>query len=391
MRILIALLFVMLALYGQQEVLAAEEGDARVADPNSPLIDEHAADYAQYTAQYYARYHEPTGHDVPGLTDFRAELDPQGRPKWFDGYHGENAMMMLLVNTFLKERFDDLERLVADWNNPDNRFADGRFKLRILTEGLKHRFAMESWDSDYQIIKRWRAKYPQSAGAAIAEAEYWYDYAWDARGHGYSDSVSKEGWKLFGERLHIAEKTLLESEDYASTNPAWYVLFLHVAEALQWPKESFLKFSDEGSQKYKYYYGIYFGTVEYLTPKWGGDWKLVDDYIKGVVEKTKDTEGNSMYARLYWAADCNCGDKFNLFHDTLASWPKMKKGFEDIMKLYPHSAWNLNQFASYACQAGDKETFQSLRFRIGKNVTPEVWRSNYSLDLCEHQFPEQPL
>jgi len=92
------------------------------------------------------------------------------------------------------------------------------------------------------------------------------------------------------------------------------------------------------------------------------------------------------------ASGCGtCNQKFNLFKDTYASWPRMKKGFEDLMHLYPHSKWNLNMFASFACQAGDKKTFQEVRFRIGKSVVPEAWRSNYSLDLCEHQFPNQSL
>jgi hypothetical protein len=67
----------------------------------------------------------------------------------------------------------------------------------------------------------------------------------------------------------------------------------------------------------------------------------------------------------------------------------MKRGFEDIIRRSPHSAWNINNFAAFACMAGDKQTFQSLRFRIGKTIMPDAWPSNYSLDLCEHKFETQ--
>ena len=82
-------------------------------------------------------------------------------------------------------------------------------------------------------------------------------------------------------------------------------------------------------------------------------------------------------------------EEFNLFRDSLATWPEMKRGFEDIIRRSPHSAWNINNFAAFACMAGDKQTFQSLRFRIGKTIMPDAWPSNYSLDLCEHKFETQ--
>jgi hypothetical protein len=48
----------------------------------------------------------------------------------------------------------------------------------------------------------------------------------------------------------------------------------------------------------------------------------------------------------------------------------MKRGFEDIIRNCPHSAWDINILAVVACIAGDKETFQTLRFRIGKTIAP---------------------
>ncbi len=98
-----------------------------------------------------------------------------------------------------------------------------------------------------------------------------------------------------------------------------------------------------------------------------------------------------MYARLYWSISQREDLDFNLFRDSLASWPDMKHGFEDIIRNYPYSAWNINNFAAFACIAGDKETFQSLRFRIGKTIIPGAWPENYSLDLCEYKFAAQPL
>ena len=69
----------------------------------------------------------------------------------------------------------------------------------------------------------------------------------------------------------------------------------------------------------------------------------------------------------------------------------MKSRFEDLIRLYPHSAWMMNKYAAYACIADDKETFQRLRLRVGKMIMSNAWPQNNSLDLCDHKFPTQPL
>ena len=395
MKIFCALVFVVFSLWGN----ACWAGDAASAPVNfgdgvgngSP--DEQDAGYERYVQSYFARYHALGSEAVPELKDFRDEVDAQGRPKWFDGATGDYTLKMLVIRLFVKEQFDDLERLIADWNNPENRAANGKWKLASYPDALAMRFSSGTWEADYQIITHWRQTYPQSAAAAIAEATYWENYAWNARGSGFADSVSQEGWKLFGERIHKSEAVLLNSESYASGNPEWYARYLSLAKALDWPKASLLRLSDEALQKQRTYYPTYYAVIRALTPSWGGDWVSVDSFIKDSAAKAKDKEGAALYARLYMSASgCGtCNQKFNLFHDTLASWPEMKKGFDDLLRQYPHSAWNLNKYASFACQAGDKATFQAVRFRMGKNVIPDAWRSNYSLDLCEHQFPDQPL
>ena len=52
------------------------------------------------------------------------------------------------------------------------------------------------------------ANWPQEAAIHLLRGDYYIDYAWHARGNGYADTVTEEGWKLFGERLALAEEAL---------------------------------------------------------------------------------------------------------------------------------------------------------------------------------------
>ena len=61
----------------------------------------------------------------------------------------------------------------------------------------------------------------------------------------------------------------------------------------------------------------------------------MDNLVEWSVEQTKSQEGMTMYARLYWFVASD--SKVNLFKDTFTSWPKMKRGFEDMMERHPKS------------------------------------------------------
>jgi hypothetical protein len=362
-------------------------------DVASPFVEQHILEQVAYFRYYVARYDAraplPAGQPQIDLPD----TDAQGRPLWFDPSVGSVDLLgRLVLNLFMSEQFDRLERLFDDWNSPTQLRADGRWRLTDFDEALSAYFDVGSpWDANYQILRRWREKNPTSRAAAFAEAEYWMSYAWDARGSGAASSVTDEGWKLYGERLQKVAATLAESKSYASSSPLWDLDAIYLARATNRPIAERMALFNEAAKKEKSFVAFYTATVAGLTPKWGGDWNIVDEFVRHAVEATKSTEGQSMYARLYDRVDeCDCGG-FDLLRDTLATWPELKRGFDDLVRLYPHSGWNLNRYAAYACIAQDKETFLAVRARIGSATIPEAWPHNHSLDLCDHEFPARPL
>jgi hypothetical protein len=80
-----------------------------------------------------------------------------------------------------------------------------------------------------------------------------------------------------------------------------------------------------------------------------------------------------MYARLNWATM-----DFSMFKNGQADWPRMKAGFEQMMKEYP-DAWNTNNFAKFACIAKDHETLSALIPKIGDAPIAEAWEDNVNI------------
>jgi len=59
-----------------------------------------------------------------------------------------------------------------------------------------------------ELEPRLLANWPQEASIHLLRGDYYIRYAWNARGDGWADTVTEEGWKLFGQRLAMAEDAL---------------------------------------------------------------------------------------------------------------------------------------------------------------------------------------
>jgi hypothetical protein len=318
-----------------------------------PVTVETEREWKQFNLAYMRRYipnlraPEPEPMATPAFaiaggvllppTPVYSEFDREGRPLWWGGerdFELRNLVQTLLAN----DPFDALDRLVDDWTKNAERTADGKWKLVQFKDQLDNAFAWRNgWETEFERIQRWKAHRPKSVGAAIAEAEYWRTYAWHVRISGYANTVDEDGWRLFQERSQKAEESLLASKDYAGDNPLWGDIYLDLTAGLQWPLRRQLALYRELIAKNKYYYHHYFGMINYASPKWGGDWDLVEKLAREAEASTSDVEGATLYARIYWSAARSHPDR-DLFRESRLDWAHMKQGLEDMIARYPHSA-----------------------------------------------------
>lgn len=287
-----------------------------------------------------------------------------------------------------EEDFTALDSLMSKWNTPRERDIHGEWKLdSFRSVFLNFSHDKRDWKGDLQRISRWRAFNPKSAGAAIAEAKYWAAYAWHIRGNAIVAQTDPVALRVFAERMRRAEQVLKEAKDFSADNPLWYEAYLDIAPATKRDDKFIEVLFNEAIRKHPYFQPLYLDMAKYWAPQSGenADWKKVDEVIKLAASNTAGTDGNGNYAMLYAQLGelqkCEC----NLFDDSSISWPRMRDSFEDLVKRYP-SVNNLNQFAAFACRAGDKRTFLNIRPRIIGHIVPSKWLDGYSYDLCDHRF-----
>jgi hypothetical protein len=159
--------------------------------------------------------------------------------------------------------------------------------------------------------------------------------------------------------------------------------------AAGWPNDEFVSLFHQATSSDRKFSPFYEWNVRFLEPKWGGNWDLVDKFIRDASVMIGEPEGPGMYARLYVALDTGECCDFDVLAETRLKWSQMRTSFDALTKLYPHSARFANKFAAFACRADDKDTYLRQRYLLGKAVTPDQWRTGYSVDRCDRKFGVQ--
>jgi hypothetical protein len=307
----------------------------------------------------------------------------QGRPQ-VNGAEF-NALADAVATQIRRGEYEAVEVLLERFTKGEERLEDGRWKLAAARFGIRESIG-QNWAEAASRVDAWNKAKPKSIGSVLHEYFYWNRYAWDARGAGYAPSVAPEGRNLFRERLEKAGKVLADSKSFASDNPEWYVSYLTYALEAGWSLEDRMRLLAEAIAKQPLYYDLYFAAARGLTPRWGGSFALVAALADEAVRKTEKVDGGAMYARLYWHVQLLEAGSSDIFTHAGASWPLMRKGFDDIRSRYPASRWILNSFAAFACRARDRETFLTLRGQISDKPIYEAWPPNLSYDLCTRIF-----
>ena len=105
---------------------------------------------------------------------------------------------------------------------------------------------------------------PSSVTARIALAGAYANYAWEARGSDYADTVTKNGWKLFAQPIDKAKEILEEASTLKAKCPHWYVVMQRVALAESWDLARATALLDQAvafEPDYYYYYRAHAGYL----------------------------------------------------------------------------------------------------------------------------------
>lgn len=299
-----------------------------------------------------------------------------------------NAIHATVRTAFIARRFVEINSLAGQMRQQRSRLADGRWELPFVTGALDWNLQPRdsaAWQARMAQIDDWIAITPRDSTPYLAKATLLVDYAWDARGSGWANTVDEKGWRLFKERLTTAQQVLESSSAISKTSPVWYETMQKVALGLSWPEPAYTSLFNEAIQLEPTYYPFYFNAAQYFLPRWQGRPGDVAKFVDEAVYRTQRKEGQTLYARIYWSL--LWAFKNQTFAPGRAKWPRMRLGFQDILRSYPDN-WNANAYAFYACMAEDWSSYQQAT-KMMTHPEPRMWMYGLNTVSCSQRAVSQ--
>ena len=281
--------------------------------------------------------------------------------------------------------FDGLEAMANGFMTTDKRSPSGLWNISHFDSALSDVLEIDDpesgeWKVFDEMIARWRAKYPNSSNARLAYAHMLHGHAWSYRGDGYANTVLKENWQPFYDRLQTTLNFLDEQKNFLQGDPRYHALLLRFLNESQVSESDYDAAADRALDLHHGYYPLYFEIAFHYAPKWGGDPTAIEAFARNAVMRTKATDGLGLYARIYWSMEqSQFGEA--MFQVSEVRWPDMKQGIMDVLKNYPDQ-WNINNFAKFACLVGDKEYAKTLVGQITV-VVPRAWSGAVGFEDCK--------
>jgi hypothetical protein len=308
-----------------------------------------------------------------------------------DGLAARHAAGCDAQRAFETEDFASLDAILHPGNGQLVSFDDGGSRVEGVVGGLSSLFDRAATHAPaLSRLAMWRRQFPQSDGPDLVEALLFQSWAWQARGHGYAKDVTPQAWADYAQRVEMADAALTDAADRSQRSPAYYPLAISLGVDQSKDRKQLQQFVDFGLQDFPEYFPPLRAMLRGLLPKWGGSYAQIDDFVQDVEDKVPVERRLEMYARLYTTLAGLEGDDFDLFLDTVAEWPKMKQGYEDMLGRYPESDWLRNLYAGIACRAKDVELYRALTAELGDRVLPEAWTDKYSIESCNERVSSGP-
>ncbi len=275
-----------------------------------------------------------------------------------------------------RNNFKGLEEIAAELRLTRPRFPGGSWKLNtfywaLVMPASGDKTKEPEWTLHLNKLQRWADEHPDSLTANIALGDAYVNYAWNARGRGYADKVSENGWQLFQQRLATAKGFLDKADTLPEKCPHLYVALETLAMGAGFEREYLDKIFNEGIALEPNYQYLYTGKANYLLPRWHGNAGEMEQFAEQTLQRAGGKEGSALY---YLIAE-NVGPLYrsDLFYQTQLSWPKIQQGFRDLESEYGMNDHRLNEYCRLAGWANDMTISQQTLQRIGDRWDPSVW------------------
>lgn len=296
------------------------------------------------------------------------------------------ALHAQVLQLFQIGQYTQIDTLAQQLRTSKTRFRGGAWQLNWLYNAINSPGAMTSTDDSWQALidklQSWIASDPQSPTPRIALAQAYTQFAWKARGNGFANTVTPQGYALFTQRIQSARQTLENAAKISVNCPAWYRAMQIVALAQGWPRKQVDALVQTALSHDPEYFPVALAEANFLLPKWYGKPGDTEAYAAQVADTIGGREGDAVYFLI--AIHVNCCRRTQA---PAMDEARVQRGFAALEQLYGTTNYERNAAAFIALRAGDTATAQQLFARIGNDWAAAVWGGKPRFDASRTGQP----
>lgn len=231
----------------------------------------------------------------------------------------------------------------------------------------------------FERLEAWHQDARKSQLASVCLAEAYIDAAWEARGAGFANTVTEEGFRVFAERMGQAHDLLKPMIDAGGAPAKAYELLFRVATAQSWERETTTKYAEKLLKEWPEYYPAHAEIAVKRLPRWGGAAGDSAEYAKLVDSKIGGDKGAAVYAGIAnWVR--NYFPESQFLPATGFDYERIRDGYLGRVNAEPSDVEAILYGMLFAKIASDRETGLLLQ----EKLTPYLdtwwlrdWGANY--------------
>lgn len=197
----------------------------------------------------------------------------------------DDLLIRQTAELYQRQQFAELEAIASVYRGKTARLRDSGRKVSRMYAAIEDEYwtkGVEGWERSV-LAERYRKLFPASTMAATLAGKAATTEAWDIRGSGYADSVSKSDWEGFRERLEVADAYLQEARERpGAKDPELYQASITVAMGLSWDKADTAELLKQAQAVDPLAPEPYQAMAIYLLPRWKGSQEELESFLSKI-------------------------------------------------------------------------------------------------------------
>lgn len=273
-------------------------------------------------------------------------------------------------------KYDELEEISNELRIHPGKYRNGRgrdwrFYWAPLTENARE-MQEEDYQRSFTAVEGWLKAVPNSVSARLAMAHLWHQYGFFARGSEMSGATPEKQLEMFSVRNKKAAEFLNEiAKTPKNIDNVYRRLRLEIAKGLGEKPDVQLVYDALKSDPLNM--ELVHGMTICLLPRWFGEPGELEEFGNEVVRRTKKECGEFQYITVVLATKEFLKEYVLQTHKFEPA--RIRQGFRDVERLYPHAREYLDDEAQLLYLSGDVDGSISTLRKIGDQPNLASWQN----------------